>query len=602
MHTGSAEGRPAPDAQLPNAFSLDKRDVLPFLALLATAILFTFERLSQGLQLPYVTGDAAVYASQAAGMLWPENFGDDFLLSRGWSITPAWMVLFFPITVGLFTMLGDYSVAFSIMNPPLIFLQGLGFYLLGRWFFGSRYLALLAAFACFIPVDGTYWYVQKFALGRTWFSALYPFLLLMFLRFAPNPRNWAWIMFAAGLGMYVHPVSAPAVGFAVFVGLLAFRPHAWTWSQTLVRLFLCGLAFLAATSPFFIINMFLTVSGPIHNYEEFLRVRSWSGNAFVSVGHYLSLVFSFHAVLAIIGCGIAGGWAAWRFRFEDRKNLAFLIYCTLGLAGVTTLIPLIEIELAKAVEIRPQLEEVPRAIRYIMPNAVFLALAGVIAFINRGIARREESNRPRHRPVRPANAVATVLIVLYGMSANLSPSPPYVFAWYQFVPFLTTLHCWKRGNIRCTPPVRDTISDMLDHLRQNYPQGTRVLPFVERYNGAGVGQDGLSAIIRYAAKLPVRLSFHDELLPFYGPVDKDAHVWRYVDWRGRFLSAYHGFTYVTLRPFPPLQQLTRIVNADVIITDLALMDWQIRAIGRVTFKNDTFTVIDVRGGGKKSAP
>jgi len=585
-----------------SSFHFSTHDLLAVLVLLATASMFTLDRLDQGVQIPFVTGDAGVYASQAAAMLWPENFESDPLLRLGWSMTPAWMVLFFPVTIGLFKILGDFQIAFTAPVLPLVFLQGLGFYLLGRSVFGSRYKALLFSLACYLPVDGTYWYVQKLAMGRMWYSAYYPFLILLFLRFAPNPRHWPWLMMAAGAGMYVHPVSTPVVGFAVYAGLLAFRPSDWSWPRTITYMVLCGLAFVLAALPFIIANLAVTVDSTIFDYDGFLRARSWSGNAFISVGHYVQHIFSQVNVLALLSCGIAGGWVAWRLREGESRHLAFMTYCTVGLLFASILIPWVEIETVKRLEMRPQLDEAVRSIRYVMPNAVYFILAGLLAAMHRlkladgGIARIWRDK------VIMSGAAATVFVGLYGASVQISPTPPYVFAWYQFVPFLQTLQCWKRGHFRCPLPSVDEITPVIDHLRQNYPSKVRVLPFLDRHIGLQVSQASVAAIIRYSARLPVAFSFHEELLPFYGRLDKDAYLWRYMDYRQQYFVSYHDFEYVTPRPLPTLEKLVQDLAPDVLVTDLRLMAWQEVALGLVTFRTDTVTVIDLRDSARKRNP
>ncbi|MGH2395803.1 MAG: hypothetical protein ACRDFW_02205, partial [bacterium] len=81
----------------------------------------------------------------------PEFFSGDSVLgdSRNVSVYPT---IHIPIIRGLARVTGDYGMAFISLLGVHVFLQALGFYLLGLVIFQSRYWGALLAVLTLMPV------------------------------------------------------------------------------------------------------------------------------------------------------------------------------------------------------------------------------------------------------------------------------------------------------------------------------------------------------------------------------------------------------------------------------------------------------------------
>ena len=408
--------------------AIRKEDVAALLLIAGFAFMIWLDVLNTRVAGTYPAGDVAVYSSYAAGWLWPEAFSDDPFLADRWTTMHYLAVLQLPPAILAYLFLGNFAAAFSVMVFPLTLAQGLGFYVLGRQVFGGRLRSLILVAATYLPILGTSWYISNYAMGRLWYMALFPFLVFAFLRFAPAPRTWPWLMAAAGLTMHVHPVSAPVVGFALLCGLVAHAPAAWTARRLLIRLFLSGLAFIAGALPFIAINFLMTSTGPIADYGDFLMIRGFYSNAFAGAGAFAGWFFARTNVVLLLSAGLLGAVAGWRLGGRDRVAVRFLLLHCGGLVLASVVFPWAEHLFATANEVRPNLTEAVRGLRYLLPVAWVCLLIGVFAVLDR--------LRPT---LRPGTALAILLVCLYGASTKLSKTPPYVFAWYQFVPSLTGL-------------------------------------------------------------------------------------------------------------------------------------------------------------------
>jgi hypothetical protein len=192
-------------------------------------------------------GDAANIATFAAARDHPHLFdGDEVLGIPG--LSRWYPTIHVPFVRAFARITGDYGTALQAPLGLHVFLQGVGFYLFGRVLFESRYWAFLLAIVTFMRVDvnlGELWGVYSYPLPRVTFQSLLPFLAAAAYYWRATPRMWPAIMVAAGLLIYIHPVSTPAWGLALWLGFLPFLPARWSPTRSsLVMLGLGGVFFL----------------------------------------------------------------------------------------------------------------------------------------------------------------------------------------------------------------------------------------------------------------------------------------------------------------------------------------------------------------------
>jgi len=189
----------------------------------------------------------------AMASLNPEIFQNDFLLNNLdvfslYQTSSNW--LFEYVSLPIF---GEPLLAVSILTIPMIFIHQLGFYWLGLALTRNRLLIIL--FLLFInayvgiPHD-EFWGIEYSLLPRIMFQALLPYLILFALVWRDKPKRWIWLMVGSGLLVYVHSVSTPPWGFAIWLGLWLNHPHDWSIPKRFTVMFGLGVVFLATITPF----------------------------------------------------------------------------------------------------------------------------------------------------------------------------------------------------------------------------------------------------------------------------------------------------------------------------------------------------------------
>ena len=234
--------------------SIARVDIACVCALLALAGLETWLLLASNGQPAIVAStDGGNISAWVAGRLHPERFASDFLLADP-ANTSFYVSLFVSSVTFLGMLMGDIGRAYLSLYLPIVAVQLVGFYLLGRVLTGSRFASVTLALLVNVPIlvwgyndfFGTYFV----PLTRTAYDAILPFLMIAFIIFGARARNALPLFALCGLSFYIHPVSAPGVSAGLLLASFALRPADESFGRRFAYLFGGGLIFLAFAFPF----------------------------------------------------------------------------------------------------------------------------------------------------------------------------------------------------------------------------------------------------------------------------------------------------------------------------------------------------------------
>ncbi len=228
-------------------------DMLAFVSFILMGAWYCLARLEANYPTVILSGDGGNIASYAAAQDHPDWFISDPALGEA-NNTGIYATIHIPFIRFFQPFVGDYGLAYTLLVFPNTTLQLLGFYFLGRVLFKNRLWAYLLSFITAMVVIniglGEIWGVWRDALPRVTFQALLPFLLACSLLWKDNPRYWPLLMVFSGLLVYVHPISAPAWGLAIWMGLWLCNPKKWTWKKRILGMLGLGILFLVVMLPF----------------------------------------------------------------------------------------------------------------------------------------------------------------------------------------------------------------------------------------------------------------------------------------------------------------------------------------------------------------
>lgn len=485
------KSRPVKGDTIACALSIGSR---PWLANTAAIILFVviagvYQYARTGGQRGFcdLTSDAGNIASWAAAWDHPELFSADSALSNTEHFR-FYATIHIPVVRTLARFTEHYGDAFIWMLGPHLLVYLVGYYLLGLVWLHSRFWAFVFALVnlVYIPLArGTFWGVFLDPLPRVTFAALLPFLLALVLRFQRQPAVWPWLMGVVGLLMFVHPVSAPTIAVALWVGFIGLMPGKWSPVRRLGYMLLLGMAFLTCALPFSL-HFFTTHPGEVQvqsaQVEQILEFRlAGAVNPLVNVLHFLVRLTLF----GVLPMGLVGAAVLYRLGGCARAAMRVPGLWLLGIIVASALLPILlfyweGIPGANTVQL-----QFVRAFRYtalIMYMLFFRALVECEKQFRFGLdwAPNASGSRIVHLILIGIVTWAGAMCV-QGNNLTLAPLRAIDLA---------------RGKI--SPHAPSSTSTAISALREYTPTGARILP---------IDVDALA--VRYGAMRPVAISWKD---------------------------------------------------------------------------------------------
>lgn len=429
----------------------------------------TFSRMS------LLSSDAANIASFAAALDHPELFFHDPLLSNTDNFA-----FYFTIHVPLIRLLnhvfGNYGTAFVALLLPTLFVQLIGFYYLGVILYNSRFWATLLALVTAIPVVlplGEFWGFYIDPLPRILFQALLPFLLGAAIKWGGQLKFWPWIMGCVGLLIYVHPVSAPAWGVAVLLGLWFSIPTI-PIRHRLKAMAISGFVFLFVIAPF-ALNYLTTFShSQAKNYDQVMEILSYR---FAPGFLDLSIALQTFYQQMIVSSWIHKGLWIWtligfvvvvylhRKIWDQNRQPYILASWWVGLLMISIVVPLIEHGILRALHRTPLEFDLIRGLRYTIPLLWIVSLWS----LSKISSLRMEWASKSHQL---GNGLWSLIIVLIGLGMMV--------AWGNQNRFMvrtnmaSTYSCWKQEMLVCPKPEAIERADFLDAIRVLTPPGSSI--------------------------------------------------------------------------------------------------------------------------------
>lgn len=466
-------------------------DWLAVLIFALLAFIYQLSASSHGFPTVILGGDAANIASFAAGRAFPNLFRGDAILGDLNNIG-LYVTIHLPITIGLEKLIGNFGLAYSVLLFPHVFLQFFSYYLLGRVLFGSRYWAFLFSLATSAPMSlagGEVWGAVGDGMPRFTYQVLIPFILILLLSsWRERPQRWPWIMVAAGLMAFIHPVSTPTWAFALWLGFWPIMPFAYHARRKLLEMFKLGVILVLALLPY--ASIYLTYHQGGRGSTDYDLVYNILMNYFpydlLNIPSAVGVLIKATSQFGLLWYGLAGLLLTFLLFKSERGRLIQMLTWMAGIVFVTILVPLVEQSIERAFRIVPLQTELMRGMRYLVPF-LFIFWFYPLAELTRRAARSGLT--------RTVFAVGTLLTLSW-----LILNPPY-----PIMEIPTIVRCWSQGKLIC--PDQTDYADALTYIRNNTPENAKFVVFLtNRWSGIEVRYLGLRPMA-YAYKDRGQLAF-----------------------------------------------------------------------------------------------
>ena len=478
-------------------------DVAALLLFGLYAVLFWLEHWKGAWPVVDLGGDSGNILSWAVALDHPAAFARDSALAD-----PGALGFYATIHVPLMRLLGplagDYGTAWMLLLGPHVFLQVTGFYVLGRVLFRDRLWALLLAVVTSVLVWinlGTYWGAFAEPQPRFTFQALLPWALALALQWRDRPSRWPALMALVGLLMYVHPVSAPAWGFACWLGLWASKAPGTTMRERIGWRTLAAAAFLIVALPFVwlyagseasagtasvdpsVIARAVELSVPAEYRDVRRAVRT-----FVTIASLPPQRFYWGgAALAILLLALLGG--------RERALLRPVLLWTTGIVAVSVGLTWADQAQAASRHVPPVQVDLIRGIRYLVPLMLLLVLWPFAALD----AKLAQGHPTPLRRIARVVALGGGAIVTIGWAMTFSPTMGVGGA----------LSCWRQGALVCRDEGHRDRAAIFDAVREHTPEGAPMIATERRS----------APVLRYYARRPVVHAWRDISVYLYSRRD-----------------------------------------------------------------------------------
>ncbi len=328
--------------------------------------------------------DLSVYAYSMVRADNPQDFQSDEILREATPANSLWNLQQF--VAELLTPGDQYAVGLLWAGAFIIFVYLVSMYLLGRWLYGSPGPALILTLLMSVTVWvgwGTFWGVtHSDPVPRTFFAALWPFMLMGAVAAMRRPFWRPAAMLAAGLGMWVHGLGALNTGAMFFMAFFFCRPTGWSWPRHLANLALCLIFFFVPVLTFLWPSLGQKQVFSPADIEMFhtLFSQRWAKD----YGHFaerLALFLSWSKPNLWILLAGFGSWLVVRCNGGPRLRQLAAMYpaFVLALALVATF-SWLESLLAPPMGRLPMAHEFVRGLRYLIPLA-WIMVAGLLALL-----------------------------------------------------------------------------------------------------------------------------------------------------------------------------------------------------------------------------
>ena len=538
--------------------------VLLFFA--AFALLYLLGRLQGNFPVIILSGDAGNIASFAAAQAHPELFRGDPVLGEA-GLTGFYATIHVPLIKALAPLAGgDFAWAYTWLVAPHILLQLLGFYILGRQLLRSRYWALLLALLTAMPyLDvgvGEFWGIWRDALPRVSFQTALPYLLALAVAWRSRPARWPWLMILAGLMVFLHSISAPAWGLAIWLGLWLYHPAEWKWPRRLGVMLGLGLLFLLALAPFMLIFFSYQQRGASSDYDLIMLViNTFQPKNILNIPAALGDFLWAATRSLLLPLALLGGAALWRWGRGERRLVVLALLWAAGIFSAAVLLPAVERVVESALRIPPVDTELVRDMRYLVPLLLLFWL-WPLAELGPRLAN----------PRAGLAALALGGLLLTGWTATHTPEGRKL---------LDAAACLARGRLVCGE-TRDS-AGLITALREQTPPGARIFNF----NADDASTSNMLSI-RYAALRPLVFTPRDAGLFIYA--DRGAYpAWLEV---AREVDAIQALS----DPAARLERLAALAarqRADYLVVDFALPEKPPAGLAPV-WQNKTFSLFKVK--------
>jgi hypothetical protein len=513
--------------------------------------------------------DAEIVNSYAASLDNPGMFTGDPLFADPSNF--GYYVSFqVPLVRFLKTLVGDYGTAYIALLIPFLLLQLTGFYVFGRVLFRGRLFPFLLAILSTFLINTRswdYWGVFNDPQPRMMIQSLLPWVLSLVI-LSINHSRLRWLVFAClGIMIYIHPVSIPAIAFAIWFGYLCVKPKDSRWGPHFLQMVGFGMVFLLFTIPFFWKYLGNREITEAINLDYQTAISFLKG---IFPGTFELRLTQAQMIAGVLQSGLvlaAYVGAVMIFRFSRERERFWMVMAWIaGILIVSIVFNSLEQQIEYRLQILPVLMQLNRGLRYTVPLMEVLALWPLALLWER--ADEIKDLKIVYKAISALAGVLLLIIFSIRFPATFeTPIPDYRFS---------ALRCMATGRLVCPDPHLLDQTDMVDYIRIKTPQESLFL---------SIPPLDMGGAIRYEALRPLAFDQKDMLRLSLSNVAGAMALQPFnISWEEIILMPEEDQLAAFL-------EFAALRNADFIVAQNPIPDW---LVARILYANNSLSLLDLR--------
>jgi len=405
--------------------------------------------------------DAANVATFAAVLDHPENFRGDIVYSSTSNFS-FYVSAHIPITRFLSRIFGGYGLAYLVLLVPIIFIQQLGFYFLGKKMFRNRFWALLLSILSLVIVyteSSDYWGVYKDPQPRMLFGALLPWLLFMAYSGFGNKKMRYITMVMIGLMIYIHPVSTPAIAFAIWLAYLVIKSKKDKLKDHFIESLFLGMVFVCVAIPFILIYLHgRDVSSTQVDYSVAITAFGSVVSGMFTVQNVTLALLKTMSVTLLLPLAVIS-WFISYFKFQKKLEVRMILLWIIGICFVSVGLTTIETAIDSKIQALPVLLDLTRSLRYLIPLLEISILFPLSEYTSSVHTRSIKGILSKGLAYITGLCICALLVMGY---RNVTQDKLDMHQYAQ-----QTVKCWSNGEWYCSDPSDQDLVDTLVYISKN---------------------------------------------------------------------------------------------------------------------------------------
>lgn len=447
--------------------------VLAFLEFSGSLSDLTFARLG---------GDMHMIMSRALVDISPNLFLEDFLFDKeeNYQFYYNLHVAFSEIILRL--KIAESPWVYATMKGTLACVFLIGYYLLGVRLLQNGLTAVLFSLTCAVlvpTISGDYWGLYRVPQARTFFSAVFPYIILFALKSNGRLTSWIFAMSFAGISYWLHPASGPPVGLALLLAMMIRARDSLNKLDLIKYSIVSGIFYLIIVMPNLwqytqsVLEARVGANAIITGEVRALRFLPDYLDAWVGIKNGFFTMFDGPNFFILL-LGIAS--TAFLLITKRDKDAIFIVILLFTILFVAVIVPILENVIARVVGQRPAQLDLVRSVRYIIPIIILLCF---LAIKNLRLSATVEIS------------FAMVFLTYWGLAQQFSSNG------YDDQTYLLGLNCWRNGQILC--PRRDDAEEkeLIRFVKHELPRNSKIF------------SPGLGTMLRAASGQPLAFNWKD---------------------------------------------------------------------------------------------